>query len=119
MGKRLLVAVHFADTETGESRVLTPADKLSAADRRLLEKNWGKRVGEIMEDDGDDEDVAALSAEDLPVNAGAPADTALPATDKPAPAVQESVESNQAVREADAKDASTSGTGQGAARARK
>lgn len=117
MGKRLTSSVTFSDSETGENRTVSPNDKLSSEDQAAIEKNWGKRAGEILVDDGEPEEMSAQEALDT----GHPmADTALPAQDDPAPGVQSSVEVMQEAREGDAKaeeEGSGSSVGQGAARA--
>jgi hypothetical protein len=98
--KKLNTTVHLGNSETGESRVLGPNDKLSAADRKELEKNWGRRASEFLVDSDDDEAPEDVSAEDQ-LAAGHPHhDTALPAQDKGgAPRVVEAQEINQEARE--------------------
>jgi hypothetical protein len=109
--KRLNTTVHVGDSETGETRVLGPNDKLSAADRKELESRWGKRSAEFFEDTEDDE--PEEMDPEAALEAGHPHhDTALPVQDKGgAPGVRGAQKINQETREADAKRAAAAREG--------
>lgn len=108
-GKRLNTTVHLSDFETGEAKVLGPNDKLSAEDRKELEKRWGKKASEFLED-SEDEEPEALSAEEHE-EAGHPLADSAPADDT-SPQVEEAMERREEARtEANPEGVDDSGSG--------
>jgi hypothetical protein len=99
--KRLNTTVHIGDSETGATRVVGPNDKLSAADRRELEKRWGSRSSEFLVDSDDDEvddgSDALGNAQDALDSSHPHEDTALPADEK-AEGTKSAMDKNAAVR---------------------
>lgn len=79
MAKKLTTSVHFVDPDSGETRVIGPDSKLSRADVRTLEENWGDRAGEFLVDDGEESD----APEERPRQATSPAADRVPADPAP------------------------------------
>ncbi len=96
MAKKLNTTVHVGDSDTGESRVLGPDDKLSRSDIKDLEDRWGKRAKEFLTDDDDGDEPENISAEDN-LAAGHPQADRVP-SDPAGPQVEGAMQINEDAR---------------------
>lgn len=94
MAKHLNTTVHLTDPETGAVTVLGPKSRLTAAQRKQLNENWGKSGDVFFDEDEDAEPEDVPQAEHL--EAGHP-----PADSGPAggPKVEEAQKARAKARE--------------------